>query len=217
MKNDQLGRLERVELRDYWEREDIDFSTWLADEENIKLLGDTIGIELEVERQEATVGPFRADILCRNVSDSSFVVIENQLECTDHSHLGQLITYAAGLDAVTLIWIVRSFVEEHRAALDWLNKATDESVRFFGLEVELWRIGASKPAPHFNMVVKPNDWSKSVKGTVKGEVSIKEQLQYRFWETFAETNAAAKSRFRASRPHYSNWARYGLLNACQSH
>ena len=118
----KLGRLQRVELRECWEREDTDFTPWLASEENIALLGEAIGIELEVQQEEASVGPFRADILCKNTASSELVIIENQLERTDHGHLGQTLTYAAGLDAVTIIWIAARFTEEHRAALDWLNR-----------------------------------------------------------------------------------------------
>ena len=106
MNTKPLGRLEKVDLRTYWKQEATHFTPWMAEEENITLLGDTIGLELEVQDQEASVGPFRADILCRNTADNTFVLIENQLERTDHSHLGQLMTYAAGLDAVTLVWVV---------------------------------------------------------------------------------------------------------------
>lgn len=161
--NEPMGRLERVDLREAWETEDGDFTPWLAQEENIALLGDAIGIDLEVEAQEKQVGPFRADILCLDTAttDKHWVLIENQLYRTDHTHLGQLITYAAGLDAVTIIWIAGQFTDEHRAALDWLNEITDEEIRFFGIEVELWRIGNSPPAPKFNIVSEPNDWTKS--------------------------------------------------------
>ena len=167
MKTKPLGRLEKVDLRSYWQREDTHFTPWLAEEDNIALLGETIGIELEVQKQEAYVGPFRADILCRNTSDDTFVLIENQLERTDHTHLGQLMTYAAGLEAVNIVWIAERFTEEHRAALDWLNGITDDGFHFFGLEIELWRIGASRPAPKFNLVVKPNDWSKTVRSAAR--------------------------------------------------
>ena len=114
MNKESLGRLEKVSPRTYWEHEDTEFTPWLAQEENIALLGDTIGIELEVQEQEAAVGPFRADILCRNTANGSLVLIENQLERTDHTHLGQLFTYAAGLDIVTIVWIARHFREEQR-------------------------------------------------------------------------------------------------------
>ena len=208
-----LGRLTSVDLRSHWEREDTDFTPWLAEEDNIALLGDTIGMELEVQEQEANVGPFRADILCRNTADNTFVLIENQLEKTDHCHLGQLMTYAAGLDAVTLVWVVQSFTEEHRAALDWLNRITDEDFRFFGLEVELWRIGDSSPAPKFNLVAKPNDWSKTVKEVAlgaRGKLTPGQQLQVDYWTAFGEYLSAQQIKLRAPKPYPSYWVSYGV-------
>ena len=157
-----LGRLEKVELRDIWKTEDRDFTPWLAQEENMSVLCETLLMDLEVEAQEQNVGPFRADILCKDVNDGSWVLIENQLERTDHTHLGQLLTYAAGLDAVTIVWVAARFTDEHRAALDWLNDHTDEKIRFFGLEVELWKIGESIAAPKFNIISKPNEWTRSI-------------------------------------------------------
>jgi hypothetical protein len=162
MTDQQLGRLERVELRDIWASEAASFTPWLARSENIAILGETLNIELELEAQQRAVGPFRADLLCKDIDTDRWVLIENQLERTDHTHLGQLLTYASGLDAVTIIWIAARFTEEHRSTLDWLNKITNESFRFFGLEVELWRIGDSPAAPRFNIVSKPNEWSHSV-------------------------------------------------------
>jgi hypothetical protein len=152
MNTKPLGRLQKVDLREAWVSEANDFTPWLAQEENLKLLGDTIGIELELESQEKSVGPFRADILCKDTVTDNWVLIENQLERTDHTHLGQLLTYAAGLNAVTIVWIAERFTEEHRATLDWLNERTDEKINVFGLEVELWRIGDSPIAPKFNII-----------------------------------------------------------------
>ena len=131
MTQNLLGRLERVELRRIWSSESSDFTPWLAREDNLRLLGETVGIELELEAQEKTVGPFRADILCKDTATDSWVLIENQLERTDHSHLGQLLTYAAGISAVTVVWVAERFTEEHRAALDWLNERTAERINFF--------------------------------------------------------------------------------------
>jgi hypothetical protein len=142
-------------------------------------------IELEFEAREKPVGRFSADILCKEVGADRWVLIENQLEKTDHSHLGQLLTYAAGLSAVTIVWVAANFTDEHRAALDWLNQITDETVRFFGLEVELWRIGTSSPAPKFNIIAKPNDWSRSVAQAARsldeGEPSETRLLQQKYW------------------------------------
>lgn len=157
-----LGRLERVALRDIWTTEAQDFTPRLAQPENLAVLSETLNMDLETVGQEESVGPFRADILCRNTLDYSWALIENQLERTDHSHLGQLLTYAAGLQTVTIVWVAATFTDEHRAALDWLNEITDERFRFFGLEVDLWRIGNSPTAPKFNIVAKPNEWTRSV-------------------------------------------------------
>ena len=162
MTDQALGRLTRVDLRDIWTREADDFTPWLAREENLTILSETLGIDLELEAQEKAVGPFRADVLCKDIGTGTWVLIENQLERTDHGHLGQLLTYASGLEAVTIVWIAARFTEEHRSTLDWLNRITDESFRFFALEIELWRIGESPTAPKFNVVSKPNDWSRSV-------------------------------------------------------
>ena len=126
-----LGRLQQIrDLKKYWEKEATDFTPWLAQEENLALLGDTIGIDLELEAQEKNVGPFRADILCKDTGNGQWVLIENQLEKTDHTHLGQLLTYAAGLNAVTIVWISARFTDEHRAAIDWLNEISNENNRF---------------------------------------------------------------------------------------
>lgn len=162
MTTKNLGRLERVELRNIWQSEAWDFTPWLARKENLEILGETLGIDLELEAQERPVAPFRADILCKDIGTNRWVLIENQLERTDHVHLGQLLTYASGLEAVTIVWIAAQFTEEHRSTLDWLNRITDESFRFFGLEVELWKIADSPAAPKLNIVSKPNDWSQSV-------------------------------------------------------
>ncbi len=165
---EKLGRIERVELRSIWTSEDKHFTPWLAQPENLKILEETLGIELELEAQEKYVGPFRADILCKNtVEKDSWVIIENQIERTDHKHLGQLLTYAAGLKASTIVWISAEFSEEHRATLDWLNQMADKSARFFGLEIELWKIGDLPAAPRFNIVCQPNDWETTVRDAAK--------------------------------------------------
>ena len=160
-----LGRLKRINLREAWKNEAGDFTPWLAQPDNIKLLAETIGVDLELEAQEKEVGPFRADVLCKDTASGDWVLIENQLEKTDHNHLGQLLTYAAGLKAVTIVWIASKFNEEHRAAIDWLNEITNEQFNFFGLEIELWRIGDSPCAPKFNIVASPNEWSRTITGS----------------------------------------------------
>jgi len=190
-----LGRLVPVDLREAWRDEARHFTPWLAKPENITLLGDSIGIQLEVMSLEKFVGPFRADILCKDMSDH-YVLIENQLETTDHVHLGQLLTYAAGLVAVTIVWIARSFTDEHRAALDWLNNTTKDGFNFFGLEVDLWRIGNSPMAPKFNVVSKPNNWTKSM----RGPLTETQLLHFEFWTQFQKYLEDHAFPIRMSRP-----------------
>ena len=182
----ELSRLELVELRDIWSNEATDFTPWLAEEENLSLLGETLGIDLELEGQELDVGDFRADILCRNTMDGSRVLIENQLEGTDHSHLGQILTYAAGLNAHTVIWIAKKFREEHRAALDRLNEITNANFQYFGIEIKVWQIvGNSARAPQFEIVSSPNDWSRTVSRETQHvedkDLSEPQQLKKKYW------------------------------------
>jgi hypothetical protein len=212
MSNNMLGRLHKVPLREAWNSEDADFTPWLAQEENLKLLGEAIGIELELESQEKEVGPFRADILCKDTANDSWVLIENQLARTDHSHLGQLMTYAAGLNAVTIVWIAERFTEEHRAALDWLNERTDEKINLFGLEIELWRIGDSPIAPKFNIISQPNDWSRTVQqaAATGGQLSKHKQLQLKFWTAFKEYMEAKGSFVRCQKPAPQHWTTHSI-------
>jgi hypothetical protein len=205
----ELGRLERVELRNAWANEATHFTPWLAQSENLALLGEAIGIDLELEAQEKSVGPFSADLLCKDKATDNWVLIENQLERTDHKHLGQLITYAAGLQAVTFVWIATPFVDEHRAALDWLNQITDNRFNFFGLEVELWRIGDSLPAPKFNVVSQPNDWSKAISESVRAveasNLTEAKKLQLKFWTFFREFVISRETPIRPTKPLPQHW------------
>lgn len=207
-----LGRLERVDLRDIWGNEAGDFTPWLAKEGNLGLLGETIGLELELEAQEKTVGPFRADILCRNLATEGWVLIENQLERTDHTHLGQLLTYSAGLNAVTIVWVASRFTDDHRAALDWLNEITDERFNFFGLEIELWRIGDSPVAPKFNAVCKPNDWTKSIATGVLDPDGITEtkQLQLEYWTALREYLLENSKTLKPQKPLPQHWTNFAI-------
>lgn len=205
-----IDKLTKVVLRDYWENEATDFTPWLAKEENIAQLGDAIGIELEVKGQEQNVGPFRADILCTDQEDH-YVLIENQLEITDHKHLGQIMTYAAGLNAVSIIWIASQFTDEHRAALDWLNRVTDDGINFFGIEIQLIKIGDSAAAPLFNIVAKPNDWTKRAKTapTTEGLSSTK-IAQQQYWEGFASYAKAHNAKFKSQSPLPQHWTNFGI-------
>jgi hypothetical protein len=209
-----LGKLEKVDLRAIWETEDGDFTPWLAQEQNITLLGETIGIDLEVEAQEKEVGPFRADILCKDTVTDHWVLIENQIERTDHSHLGQLLTYAAGLNAVSIVWIAEKFTEEHRATLDWLNEITESQFNFFGLEIELWRIGESPVAPKFNIISQPNDWGRTVKevtARIESEnLTEGRKLQLEYWTVFRDYVLANSSILKPQKPLPQNWTNFAI-------
>lgn len=161
----ELGELKRIEnLREVWSNEEYDFTPWLAEDENIKLLGKTIGIEnIKVQKRETNVGDFKADIYAIDEDTANGIIIENQVEQTDHDHLGKCLTYASGLDASVIIWIVKKARDEHRKAMEWLNDHTDEDISFFLLEIELWQIDNSRIAPSFNVIVKPNGWAREMK------------------------------------------------------
>lgn len=203
MKGAPLGKLEKLDVHDYWASEAQDFTPWLAREENIALLGEEIGIELEVQNVEQGVGSFRADIVCTDTVAGHKVLIENQLARTDHSHLGQILTYAAGLDAVVVVWIADHFREEHRATLDWLNRVTEKSLNFFGLEIELWRIGNSQPAVKFNAVVKPNEWTKPQPDPTGLSDTL--LLYNDYWTAFREFASQSKSAVRVGQAFPQGW------------
>ena len=186
----ELSRLEPVELRDIWPNEATDFTPWLAKEENLSHPGETLGMALELADQELNVGNFRADILCRNAVDGSRVLIENQLERTDHKHLGQVVAYSSSPDIHTVIWIAKEFRAEHRGALDHLNEITNEKFRYFGIEIKVWQIGNSAPAPQFEIVSKPKDWSRTISRKTQRVASKKTpetllQLE-RFWGEWSD-------------------------------
>lgn len=179
----EIGKLERVPLREIWPLEDRDFTPWLAG--NLDQLGEQLSMRLELDRAEMPVGPFSLDILARNLDTQTVVAIENQIADTDHSHLGQLLTYAAGVNAEIMIWIAARFRDEHRAAIDRLNEATDDTMNFFGVEVEAVRIGDSLNAPLFRAVAVPNAWLKSQPGN-PGEMTETRRKYMEYWKPLLE-------------------------------
>ena len=158
-----LGKLKEVDLRTVWANEQYDFSAWLAQEENINELGNTLNLSLTDIQTEKYVGSYRCDIICKDEITGKNVLIENQLEPSNHDHLGKIITYASGLDASVVIWIVKNAREEHASAIEWLNKHTDDDLSFFLIEVHAYKIGDSKPAPLFKIIEQPNDFAKQIK------------------------------------------------------
>jgi hypothetical protein len=188
--NSTLGSLEPVDLRTIWPDEARDFTPWLAQEENLRRLSDALNLELELDRVEVAVGPYSADIVATDASSNNKVVIENQLEKTNHDHLGKVLTYASGLEARILIWIAKKFTEEHRQTFDYLNECTSGRLRLYGVEVEVLRIGNSIPAPHFKLVSTPNDYVAATHNAT-AELSDTKRLYLEFWSAFRDFCAAA--------------------------
>lgn len=210
-----LGRIVKVPLRTVWTHEAHGFTPWLAQAENIALLAATLDLgEVEVEATEKAVGRFSLDILARDETGHP-VLIENQIEATDHRHLGQILTYLAGLEGeATVIWIARDFLEEHRAAIDWLNANTTERFQFFGVEIELLKIGQSEPAPNFKVVAKPNDWSRDVKATARqleaSSSAGRFPIRIAYWQSFGEFLRSRRSAFQIRRVNKDHWFSFSI-------
>ena len=198
-------------LRDIWPHEALDFTPWLAEEENIALLGDAVGLEITVEETESSVGDFNVDIFASETGTDRKIIIENQLEETNHDHLGKLITYAAGKSADIIIWVVKHAREEHRAAIEWLNNYTDDRIGFF-CEIKLYKIGNSKPAVKFEVIERPNDWAKEVKKD-NSSASPFRQAIYDYWIAFndhAFKNKDFSKNFNQRKPNFHSWMNYSM-------
>ena len=202
----KLGRLETVDIRKVWPHEQYDFSKWLAAEENIRELGDTLNLSLTDVETEKFVGNYRCDILCKDEITGKMVLIENQLEPTNHDHLGKIITYASGLDAAVIVWIVASARDEHASAIEWLNKHTDDEISFFLLEVHAYKIGNSDPAPQFTIIEQPNDFVKTVKAVAKNaELNESQKSRLEFWTQFNEVLVANRKPFNLRKATTDHW------------
>ncbi|MFC1434503.1 DUF4268 domain-containing protein [Streptacidiphilus sp. N1-3] len=202
-----LGRLLPVPLREVWAHEALDFTPWLL--ANPEVLGEALDMDLEIDSAEHPVGDFSLDLIGTDLRTGRSVVIENQLEATDHSHLGQLLTYAGGTDAANIVWVAKAFREEHRAALDWLNSRTDTETCFFGVEVSAVRIGSSAAAPLLRVVAQPNDWGKTVRAAAQareGGSSDKAMLYGQFWDRYlTELSGAGLHWTKARKSPKQNW------------
>ncbi len=201
-----LGKLRKIELREGWKHEANDFTKWLALEENLALLGNEIGFDIKLIQTEAKVGSFNVDILAEEENTGNKVIIENQLEVSDHDHLGKVITYASGYDAKVIVWVVKDVREEHRRAIDWLNENTNEEIGFYLLRIELWQIENSLPAPKFEMVCKPNDWAKAVKSSAdSNELTDTKIKQLEFWDAFKNFAKQNKTVLRFQKSYPQHW------------
>jgi hypothetical protein len=206
MSNKNLGKMIRVPLREAWKHEAGDFTPWLAEADNLNALAESLGLsELVRVATEHSVGDFKLDILCTDGGEQ--VIIENQLEETDHKHLGQIIAYAAGVGAKKVIWVSESIRPEHAAALRFLNENTLEDLSFFGVEVELWKIGDSPLAPKFEVVVEPDEWARSGReqARVMTSSSPTKQLQLKFWTALVERLAKEAPHIRPQKPRPQHW------------
>ena len=212
-----LGKLEEItDLRTVWAHEASDFTRWLAEDKSISLLADALDLEITVDETESQVGDFRVDIFATETITGRRIIIENQLEDTNHDHLGKLITYAAGKEADIIIWIVKHAREEHRAAVEWLNNHTDERIGFCLCEIKLYRIGESAPAVKFEVIERPNDWAKELRKTES--VSEIQQERYDYWvalQDYAFQKKSFAKNFKRRKPSMDNWFDFSIgSSAC---
>lgn len=207
-----LGILKEIkDLRQIWPHEALDFTPWLAEEDNLSLLSDAVGIEITLDETESSVGNFNVDIYATEIGTDRKIIIENQLEDTNHDHLGKLITYASGKSADIIIWIVKRAREEHRSAIEWLNNHTDENIAFFLLEIKLYQIGNSDIAVKFEVVEKPNDWTKEIKKQTNASPSL--QARYDYWVAFndyAFSDAIFTKSFNRRKPSTDYWMTFSI-------
>lgn len=203
----RLGKIKRItDIRSVWHHEEKDFSKWLAQEENLKQLSDSIGIDIVLEERESSVGNFSVDLYALEEGTERRIIIENQLEDTNHDHLGKLITYASGKGAEVIIWVVKRARDEHRQAIEWLNQNTGVNIGFFLVEIELWQIDDSAIAPKFNVVERPNDWAKQMKNA--DGLSETKQLQLHFWQQLSEfikSNSSFSKEFSPRKAQPQHW------------
>ncbi len=211
MQTNILGKLKKVELREGWKHEASNFTQWLAQEENLTLLGDEIGFEIKLLQTEAAVGSFNVDILAEEENTGKKIIIENQLEMTNHDHLGKVVTYASGYDARIIVWIVKDVREEHRQAIDWLNEHTDEDIEFYLIRIELWQIENSPYAPKFEIISKPNDWTKAVRSSADtGELTDTKVKQLEFWNRFKDYSKQRQTKLRLQKSYPQHWTNISI-------
>ena len=211
----KIGALKEVDIRDLWKHEQYDFSDWLAKDENIAYLNDILGLTLVDVNKEAYVGSYRCDLVAIDETDGTKVIIENQLEASNHDHLGKIITYASGLDAQVIVWIVKQAREEHRSAIEWLNNNTNKHVNFFLIELHAYKIGDSDPAPKFEVVEQPNDFIKGSKNTPSGsnEMNKSQVERLTFWNMLNDEIVAHGKPFNIRKATTDHWYDVAIGNS----
>lgn len=223
----KLGRLEKVELRDVWKHEAKDFSDWLAIPENMQMLGEALDIDIEVIDREVEVGKYRIDILAKENYTENKINIENQLEVSDHDHLGKIITYAAGLDAKYVVWVLKDVRDEHLKAIQWLNDIVNDDVYFFLVKVELWKISNSEPAPSFEILSTKNNWVSTMKKSSsasesKNNYKDQHEKHHEFWLNFEIYLKNNNITIKHHKPRPQHWlvfpvnGKYGHVSAIAS-
>ena len=210
-----LGTLKEItDLRSIWPHEALNFTPWVA--ENVDLLADAVGLDITVDETESSVGDFNVDIYASETGTDRKIIIENQLEDTDHDHLGKLITYASGKGADVVIWVVKHAREEHKAAVEWLNNHTDDKIGFFLCEIKLFQIGDSQIAPAFTVVERPNDWTKEIRKTASANSTQQQRLEY--WQAFndyAFSDENFSRIFNKRKPTTDHWMDFSIgSSAC---
>lgn len=199
----KLGKIKQVDLREVWPNEATSFTPWLED--NPEELGEILGLDLELVREKA-IGKFSLDLYGTDVSTGRKVIVENQLETSNHNHLGQLITYAGGSEPAIIVWIAKSIRQEHRAALEWLNSVTDSETLFFGIEVKAIKIADSPPAPMLDIVVEPNSWAKDMRAGTSGQFETDKAKTYSaFWRRFIDEQSEKFPELNSRTPWARNW------------
>lgn len=210
-----LGTLKKItDLRSIWPHEALNFTPWVA--ENVDLLADAVGLDITVDETESSVGDFNVDIYASETGTDRKIIIENQLEDTDHDHLGKLITYASGKGADVVIWVVKHAREEHKAAVEWLNNHTDDKIGFFLCEIKLFQIGDSQIAPAFTVVERPNDWTKEIRKTASANSTQQQRLEYwRAFNDYAFSDANFSRIFNKRKPTTDHWMDFSIgSSAC---
>ena len=201
-----IGKLEEVDIRELWKHEQYDFSEWLSKKENIENLNDILGLTLVDISKETYVGSYRCDLFAKDETTGIKVIIENQLEMSNHDHLGKIITYASGLDAKVVVWIVKEAREEHRSAIEWLNNNTNSNINFFLIEIHAYKIGNSDNAPMFQVIEQPNDFIKNNKSINSNDTMNKSQSQrLEFWNQFNNVLVERGKTFNVRKATTDHW------------
>lgn len=200
-----IGKLTEVDVRTLWKHEQYDFSNWLAKPENIEYLNEILGLTLVDIDKEVYVGPYRCDLVAKDEMSNAVIIIENQLESTNHDHLGKILVYASGLNASVIVWIVTEAKEEHRAAVEWLNNNTSEMVNLFLIELHAYKIGNSDPAPKFEVIEKPNDFVKRGKSKDNNDLNKSQSERLIFWERFNQIVVSRGKPFNPRKATTDHW------------